>query len=147
MTQPAIEVTHAPVLAAQVRALTRKLKQRLREQADIGDLTGSQTVALIRLEQEGPMTLAALARAEGVRPQSMSATVAALQQAGHVAGAPDPTDGRQTLLAITPQCRAWIEAGRAARQDWLVRAILTRLTASEQDQLREAIGLLERLIA
>jgi DNA-binding MarR family transcriptional regulator len=136
----------APALAARVRALAGKLKRRLREQADVGDLTPSQTSAMIRLEKEGPLTLTALARAEGVRPQSMSATVAALLEAGHVVGAPHPTDGRQTLLALTPACRAWIEAGRAARHDWLVRALGERLTTAEQQRLAEAVGLLERLV-
>ncbi len=135
MTVPDPDGEHPHALAARLRALTGKLKRRLREQADVGDLTPSQTSALIRLEQEGRLTLTELARAEGVRPQSMSATVAALQDAGWVSGAPHPTDGRQILLSLTPACRTWIEAGRATRQDWLIRAIRTRLNPAEQEKL------------
>jgi DNA-binding MarR family transcriptional regulator len=90
--------------------------------------------------------LTELARAEGVRPQSMSATVSALQDAGWVSGAPHPTDGRQILLSLTPACRTWIEVGRAARQDWLIRAIRTRLNPAEQEKLAEAVELIERLV-
>lgn len=136
----------APRLATRLRALTSKLKRRLREQADAGGLTPSQTAAMLRLEQEGPLTLSALARAEGVRAQSMSATVSALEALDLVAGSPDPTDGRQTLLSLTPACRTWIAEGRAARQDWLAGALQERLSREELARLAEAVELLERLV-
>ena len=91
--------------------------------------------------------MTSLARAEGIRPQSLGATVAVLEAAGHVAGAPDPTDGRQTLLSLTPACRAWITADRMAREDWLSRAIRRELDAAEQHQLATALTLLKRVVA
>ena len=132
-------------LAFELRGFGRKLRRRLRDQADVGDLTPSQTAVLLRLEQDGPATTSALARAEGMRPQSMSAVVAALEAAALVAGAPDPRDGRQTLLSLTNHCRRWMAESRAARQDWLSRTIDTRLTPQEQAQLAAAIPLLQRL--
>jgi DNA-binding MarR family transcriptional regulator len=92
-------------LAVQLHDVMGKLRRRLREQTDAGDLPPSQVNVLRRLEREGPITVSALARAAGIRSQSMGATVAALQSAGLVAGAPDPADGRQTLLSLTPACR------------------------------------------
>jgi DNA-binding MarR family transcriptional regulator len=68
-----------------------------------------------------------------------------LTAAGLVIGASDPKDGRQTILSLTAACLVWIEAGRAARQDWLVRAIHTHLKPDEQDQLADAVALLKRL--
>ena len=38
-----------------------------------------------------------------------------------------------------------IRAGRAARQQWLFRAIDTRLSAAEQQQLAASLDLLRRL--
>jgi DNA-binding MarR family transcriptional regulator len=122
-----------------------KLRRRLREQAHSSDLPPSQMSVLRRLERGGPATVSALARAAGMRSQSMGATVAALQAAGHVVGAPDPEDGRQTLLSLTPACRKWLKEGRAARQDWLLRALQAELAPREQQQLAQAIGLLQRL--
>lgn len=136
----------ASALAARLRAMVGKLKRRLREQANIGDLTPSQTSVLLRLETEGPATTSSLARAEGVRPQSMAAVVTALEAAGLVRGAPDPDDGRQTLLSITDACRTWIQEGRAARQDWLSRTLQARLSDPELDVLAAAVELLERLV-
>src|SRR5258708_22352817 len=92
-------------LAQGLRALLGKLKRRLREQAGVGDLAPSQVSVLLRLEKDGPATASSLARAEGMRPQSMGAVVAALVNAGLVIGAPDPTDGRQSLLSLTDACR------------------------------------------
>lgn len=132
-------------LAQDLRGFSGKLKRRLREQADIGDLTPSQTAVLLRLESDGPATTSGLARAEGMRPQSMGAVIAVLEAAGLVAGAPDPADGRQTLLSLTDHCRRWIAEGRAARQDWLSRIIEARLSPEEQDQLAAAMPLLQRL--
>ena len=135
----------ALVLAGELRVLMGKLRRRLREQAHSEDLTGSQKAVLIHLDRDGPATVTTLARAEGVRPQSMGATVSVLEAAGLVNGAPDPTDGRQTILSLTAACREMIKAGRAAREDWLFHAIQANLAPAEQDELASAIALLKRL--
>jgi DNA-binding MarR family transcriptional regulator len=139
--------THrASALAEDLRTLFGKLKRRLREQAHVGDLPPSQTTVLHRLEKGGPATASQLARAEGMRPQSMGPVIAALEAAGLIAGAPDPEDGRQTLLSLTPDCRRQLQEGRAARQDWLARTIQTRLSAAEHETLARAVDLLRRIV-
>ena len=136
----------AATLAQDLRGLVGKLKRRLREQADAGDLTPSQTSVLLRLEADGPTTTSSLARAEGMRPQSMGTVIAALESAGLVSGTPDPKDGRQTILSLSEHCGQWIRDSRAARQDWLSRTIQSRLSPQEQEQLMAAIPLLQRLV-
>jgi DNA-binding MarR family transcriptional regulator len=133
-------------LAADLHALAGKLKRRLREQASAGDLTPSQTAVLMHLDRDGPTTVTALARMEGVRSQSMGATVAGLEALGFVKGSPDPADGRQTILSLTPACREKIRTGRAARHEWLLRAIQSKLTLDEQAELAVALRLLGRLV-
>jgi DNA-binding MarR family transcriptional regulator len=142
----AVEAVNASSLAAQLHALNGKLKRKLRAQASTGDLTPSQTAVLRHLSQNGATTVTALARMEGVRPQSMGATVAGLETLGLVKGSPDASDGRQTMLSLTPACRELIRTGRAARQDWLLRAIQSKLSAEEQAQLAFALCLLNRLV-
>jgi DNA-binding MarR family transcriptional regulator len=129
-----------------MRAVFRKLKLRLREHGGHGDLTPSQISVLLRLEKDGAITVSSLARAEGMRPQSMSTIVAPLQEAGLVRGAPDPSDGRQTLMSLTPKCLKWIQEGKAARQDWLTATITQKLSAQEQEKLRAALALVTRLV-
>lgn len=139
------ESARALALAAELRVAIGRLSRRMREQTQRGALTWSQQSVLNRLDRDGPATVTALARAEGVRPQSMGATVSILQDGGFVAGKPDPTDGRQTILSLTAAGREMVSAGRAARQGWLFQAIRSELTPAEQKALAPCVELLERL--
>jgi len=136
----------ASALALEMRTLVGKLKRKLREQTGHDDFTSAQASVLIRLETDGPATVSNLARAEAMRPQSMSAVIAPLEAAGLLSGAPDPKDGRQTLLSLTKKCREVIEERRAAKQDWLARTILAKLSANEVEQLAASLKLLARLV-
>jgi DNA-binding MarR family transcriptional regulator len=133
-------------LAGRLRIVLGQAVRRLREQSRKGELTLSQIAALGRLEREGPQTVTTLARAEGVKSQSMGATVAALESLELVVGSPDPEDGRQTLLALTPKARSLILQNRAAKDDLLQGRLAERLTADEQRELSRALALIERLI-
>jgi DNA-binding MarR family transcriptional regulator len=135
----------ASALASELRILISQLRHRLREQTHLGDYTWSQTSVIIRLERDGPATVSALARAEGVRQQSMGATISTLEAAGLVKGSPDPVDGRQTILSLTDACLEMIQASRAAKEDWLFRAVQTKLSPAEQKQLATALELLKRI--
>ena len=133
-------------LAADLGVAIGALKRRLRGEAHLGDFTWSQVQVLTWLEREGPTTVSGLARAHGMRPQSMGETLSVLKAAGLVTGAPDPSDGRQTVLSLTEACREKIRAGRAAREDWLFRAIREKFTPAEQEQLATGVALLKRLV-
>jgi DNA-binding MarR family transcriptional regulator len=140
------EAARLSALAVELHGVIGRLKRRLREEAHLGDLTYSQSAVLRRLNRDGPATVTALAKAESVRPQSMGATVAALEAAGLVAGSADPQDGRQTILSLTPACRKMIREGRATREDWLFRALREHLTVEEQAELATGVELLKRLV-
>jgi len=81
-----------------------------------------------------------------MRPQSMSAVVAPLQESGLLKGSSDPGDGRQTLLSLTRKCLKLPRDGRTARQDWLTTTISQRLSVQEQKKLHAALALLKRLV-
>jgi DNA-binding MarR family transcriptional regulator len=140
------QAERAAALAAELRAAFGKLKRKLREQGGRSDLTPSQVSLLLRLEKDGPAAVSSLARAEGMRPQSMSAIVTPLLEAGLVRGAPDPNDGRQTLISLSRKCEKWLKEGRAARQDWLTTTIQRKFSSQEQEKLAAAVKLLLRLI-
>jgi DNA-binding MarR family transcriptional regulator len=121
-----------------------QLLRRLRAESNPDGLTWSQTVALARLEEAGPMTTADLARAESVKPQSMGATLAELEREGLVERRPHPTDGRQVLFTMTEE---GVEARRkrsAAKQKWLLAA-MAKLDPAEQQTLMSAVALIKRL--
>ena len=133
-------------LAAEIRVVSGQLRRRLREQSSLGDMTESQLGVLRRLDSDGPATVTALARAEGMRPQSMGANIATLEAAGLLGGVPDPDDGRQTIWSLTAACREKVKAGRMAREDWLYRSLHAKLTPAEQEELARCVELLKRLV-
>ncbi len=137
----------ALTLAVDIPLVLGKLMRRLSEENGHAEVTPSQASVLRRLEKDGPATSTALARAEGVRPQSMGATVAALEAAGLVTGATDPKDGRRTILSLTATAVEKFAAHRAARESWLFRAIQESLSPQQQHVLTESIALVGKLIA
>jgi len=139
------ETLELTALAGDLRIAVGKLVRRFREQAQSGDFTSAQKSVLLRLDRDGPATVSALARAESVRPQSMRITVASLASMKAISGNPDPADGRQTLINLTPHFRKTLNANRAAKEDWLLRALQAQLSARELNDLVPAIKLLARL--
>jgi DNA-binding MarR family transcriptional regulator len=87
-----------------------------------------------------------LAAVEKVSAPSMTRTVNGLVEAGLVARADDPTDGRQVILSLTPEGRATIRDTRRRRDQWLA-VRLERLSDDERRLLAEASELLERMAA
>jgi DNA-binding MarR family transcriptional regulator len=140
------QAKRAFALAEELRAISGKLKRKLRAQGGQNDLRPSQVSVLIRIEKDGPAAVSGLARAEGMRPQSMSAIVTSLLEAGLVSGSPDPNDKRQTLMSLSRKCQELLKDGRAARQDWLTTTIQKKLSSQEQVRLASAVNLLARLI-
>ena|ERR1700761_1048213 len=140
------QAERASALAAELRAIAGKLKRKLREQGGENDLRPSQVSVLLRLEKDGPAPVSTLARAEGMRPQSMSAIVTSLLEAELVTGSPDPNDGRQTLMALSRKCQKLLREGRAARHDWLTKTIQQKLSSQEQEKLAAAVSLFARLL-
>jgi len=144
-TLPNTDTALASKLAAELRTTFGKLKRQVLQHGGASDFTSSQIAVILRLERDGPATVSSLARAEGMRPQSMSAVIAPLEEMGFVAGAADPNDGRKTLMSLTKACKKRIENGRAARQDWLTQAIQQKLSPQEQKKLSSAIHLLAKI--
>jgi DNA-binding MarR family transcriptional regulator len=142
---PVPESKTAADLAAQLRTILSRLKRRLREQGGRGDLTPAQVSVLLRLKKDGAATVSGLARAEGMRPQSMSSIVKPLHDAGLVSGIPDPNDDRKTLMSLSKKCQKRLQEVRAAKQDWLTATIAQKLSAQEQQQLSTTLELLSRL--
>ncbi|MGY0489204.1 MarR family winged helix-turn-helix transcriptional regulator [Streptomyces sp. WG-D5] len=146
---PAAEEQEEPPterIATDLATVVGRLSRRLRTASPDSLLTPTQRTVLARLEGEGPATTAALARSEYVRPQSMRLTLAALEEQGFVSRAPDPNDGRQSVVSITGSGRATLDAVRAAKHGWLTRALAEELDPAERRALAEATALLERLV-
>lgn len=133
-----------PELADLMQAIGRFIRH-MRSAAVGHGLSMTESMALARLEREGPATTAELARAESVRPQSMGATVATLEEAGLIARAPDPADGRRMILSITARGVELRRQTAEAKHAWLAERMAS-LDAGERETLFAAGRILRRVV-
>jgi DNA-binding MarR family transcriptional regulator len=139
--------TSTPPLDTVVADLTLavgQLLRRLRTEADPGELNLSQAGVLARLDRDGPMTTADLARAEAMKPQSMKTILASLETEAFVEREPHPTDGRQILFAITRKGKAERKRRTSAKRAWLLN-VLAEFEPDDIATLAAAIPLIKRL--
>jgi DNA-binding MarR family transcriptional regulator len=132
-------------VAAALRVSIGLLLRRLRQVRVEGELTLPESSALVRLDRAGPATPGTLAKLEQISPQSMGATLAALEARGLVERHPDPEDGRRAVLSVTEAGHAVLRGKRNARTEQLAQALSAGFTPAELRQLMSAAPLLERL--
>lgn len=123
---------------------TGLLLRRLRAESNPSELTWSESVILARLDEIGWMTTADLARAESVKPQSIGAALAVLEQEGLVQRRPHPTDGRQVLFALTDEGVVTRRRNTILKRQW-ISAAMAKLDPDEQQTLISAAALFKRL--
>jgi DNA-binding MarR family transcriptional regulator len=146
MTQEATKISESAVRAARdLRVVVSRVRRKLKEISDARELTPSQTSVLSRLDKDGAASASDLAAAERVRPQSMAATLAVLDERGLIQRRADPHDGRRQLISLSAAGREFIDDSRQAREEWLTRALQDRYTEAERHTLIEALTLLDRL--
>jgi DNA-binding MarR family transcriptional regulator len=132
----------ATELALALGLLVRRLRSAAPSESH--ELSWTQKAVMVRLDTEGPATTADLARAEGMKPQSMGTTIATLEEMGMVEREPHPTDGRQMNIALTEKGARMRKETRIAKQTWLAEAI-AKLDAAEQKSLPAVTALIKRL--
>jgi DNA-binding MarR family transcriptional regulator len=143
--EPARDAQLALSAAADVRRGVTSLGRRLRLERSATALTALELSVLGHLHRRGPLSPGELADAERVQPQSLTRTLAGLEEAGLTLRQPDPADGRRSLLAITEHGQAALRTEMGQRDTWLATAMGAQLTATEIGLLRLAGSLMERL--
>jgi len=122
--------------------LVRRMRSASPSEAQ--ELSWTQKSVIARLEKEGPATTAELARAEGVKPQSMGTAIAMLEELGMIERKAHATDGRQVNIELTARGTAMRKIAKDARRTWLAEAI-AKLNKQEQATLFEAGEIIKRL--
>ncbi len=140
---PSYELVHEA--AASVLDNVSLLARRLRQRPVTGQLSQPEAVTLTLLTRVAPTTVAELARAENVRPQSMGAIVGALEASGLVKRHRDRTDGRRVLLTVTKAGRDVAARKLTGRDEQLARGLSSGFTDDELRQLVAVAPLLGRL--
>ncbi len=137
------ETTSAVRLAFKLRDILGRGARRVRIEA--GPPLQQLTV-LGHLQRRGALSTNDLAAAERVRPQSMTATVKALEKEGLVGRRPHPTDGRQMLIEMTPKGVKTLNDIFAIREDWLATLIGRHLSDRDRQDLERGLTLINRII-
>jgi DNA-binding MarR family transcriptional regulator len=124
----------------------RLLLRRIRSGTppELQEFSWTQKAVLVRLEKNGPATSADLARAEGVKPQSMSTALGLLEKKGLVERKAHPTDGRQINIKLTARGITLRRNTKEATLAWLSQAI-AKLDKQEQTTLFKAGELIKRI--
>ena len=121
------------------------LTRRVRAAVASHDLSMSQTMVMARLAKDGSFTAADLARAEGMKPQSMGTVIAELEELGLVRRKPHPTDGRQRMIELTDKGLAVRKLATQEKKNWVSHAV-EQLNEQEQQTLFEAGRIIHRMI-
>lgn len=137
------EVATPAVIAEDLRTVVALLVRRLRANPAFPP---HQFGVLRAIDRSGPQTASQLAALEFVRPQSMAHTLQQLDKMGYITRHADPTDGRQTLIALSDRGKSALAEQRRSVAGWLAGEIDGRLDAGEQETLARAVGLLARLV-
>lgn len=120
------------------------LIRRVRAAAGAQELSMTESAVLKRLANNGPASTADLARAESMKPQSMGATIAALEERGLVERQPHPVDRRQMNIGLTSEGAAVRKRAGDAKRTWLAHAI-AQLDEDEREMLFKAGEIIKRL--
>jgi DNA-binding MarR family transcriptional regulator len=135
----------AVALADQLHSAAIHLLRHLRKEDDASGLSAPRLSALSVVVFGGPITLGQLAKAEQVKPPTMSRIVTGLEKDGLVQRKGDARDRRLTKIYATPRGEKVLTTGRARRVELLADAV-DRLGAKELAELGRGTQLLRELI-
>jgi len=133
-------------LADQLHSAAIHLLRQLRKEDDASGLSAPRLSALSVVVFGGPLTLGQLARAEQVKPPTMTKIVTGLEKDGLVERKPDTHDGRLTRIVATPRGQRILIEGRARRVKSLTRAV-EGLSETELAHLDRGIRVFQKLIS
>jgi DNA-binding MarR family transcriptional regulator len=132
--------------AARLRLAVVRTARRLRQEAagETGGLTPTATAALATIERHGPLTPSELADLERVKRPTVTRTLGCLERDGLIERAPDPEDGRSSLVAINAGGRERLRRLRGRKNAYLARR-MRELPAEDLEALERAAAILDRM--
>lgn len=131
--------------ASQLRnAIVRTSRALRQDAAGESGLSPTQTAVLASINRSGPLTPSELAEIERVKRPTMTRTLACLEREGLIERAPDPADGRSSLVAVNDAGRERLARLRRRKSAYLARR-LRKLDPEEVETLAGAAALLDRM--
>jgi DNA-binding MarR family transcriptional regulator len=133
--------------AARLRMAIVRTARRLRQEAAVGgtELTPTAGSALATVERHGPLTPSELAQIERIKRPTATRILRVLLEAGLVDRAPDPADGRSSLVSVNAAGRERLRRMRGRKNAYLARR-MRDLPAADVEALDRAATILERML-
>lgn len=133
--------------AARLRFAIVRTARRLRQEAAGAGTELSPTAAstLATVERHGPLTPSELADIERIKRPTATRTLRVLEEAGLVDRAPDPVDGRSSLVSINRAGRERLRRLRGRKNAYLARR-MRDLPESDVVTLERAAEILEGIL-
>ncbi len=133
--------------ANQLHASVLRLFRLLRDTRSSKGLSLAKLIVLAQLHREGAATATALAAYLRVQPQSLTRQIADLKRRKLITRRPDKADRRRSLLEITEKGIQLLTEELRGQRMKLAQIMVEELTPTEQEMIRLASGLLDRLAA
>ena len=133
--------------AARLRFAIVRTARRLRQEAAGGgtELSPNSASTLATVERHGPLTPSELAEIERIKRPTATRTLGVLEEAGLVDRAPDPSDGRSSLVSINTAGRERLRRLRGRKNAYLARR-MRDLPESDVVTLERAAEILEGIL-
>jgi len=133
--------------AARLRFAIVRTARRLRQEAAGPGTELSPTAAstLATVERHGPLTPSELADFEWIKRPTTTRTLGLLEQAGLLDRAPDPTDGRSSLVSVNAAGRERLRRLRGRKNAYLARR-MRDLPEADVVTLERAAEILEGIL-
>jgi DNA-binding MarR family transcriptional regulator len=132
--------------AAHLRMAIVRTARRLRQEAaaETSGLTPTSVAALATIERHGPLTPSEIAEIERVKRPTITRTLGCLEREGLIDRAPDPADGRSSLVSVNGAGRERLRRLRGRKNAYLARR-MKEMTSEEVETLERAAEILERM--
>lgn len=132
--------------AVHLRTAIVRMARRLRQEAaaETTGLTPTSVAALATIERHGPLTPSEIAEIERVKRPTITRTLGCLDREGLIDRAPDPADGRSSLVSVNGAGRERLRRLRGRKNAYLARR-MRDLSAEEVETLERAAEILERM--
>ena len=131
-------------MADRLHSAALHLLRLLRTEDDVLGISPPRLSALSVVVYAGPLTIGALAHAEGVRPPTMTRLVDGLERDGLIVRERGPDDRRSVVVRATPDGSRLLRRGRGRRVEALA-AGLRLLSERDLATLGRAADLMERV--
>lgn len=142
-----IPADHTLDTAAQLHQSTLRLLRVSRTGRPV-ERTGTAGIGVLGcLYRQGQLSATDLAAYLRVQPQSLTRLIAGLEKQKLISRLPDSGDKRRSLLEITDAGAGLLKGNIHGRRELLAQAIARGLTPTEQELLRIAAGLMDKLAA